>query len=194
MYTDFLSYTDFQCPNRIRISPPNSHHTWIIYPLGFTGTEPYLLDSSPRSLAQCLMRFSMLVSFYLACSFLCSPEVFILVSSKKKRKKEIYCPMSLNGPRFFFFFGLFAFSRATPTAYGGSQARGLIRSVAAGLRQSHSNVGSKPRLQPTPQLTATPDLHWARPGIEPTTSWFLVGFVNHWATTGTPLTFFLIEV
>ena len=32
----------------------------------------------------------------------------------------------------FFFFGLF---RATPTAYGGSQARGLIRAVAAGLPQ-----------------------------------------------------------
>ena len=28
--------------------------------------------------------------------------------------------------------------------------------------------------------------HWSRPGIEPATSWFLVGFVNHWATMGTP--------
>ena len=28
--------------------------------------------------------------------------------------------------------------------------------------------------------------HWARPGTEPVTSWFLVGFVNHCATTGTP--------
>ena len=28
--------------------------------------------------------------------------------------------------------------------------------------------------------------HWARPGIELVTSWFLVGFVNHWATMGTP--------
>ena len=28
--------------------------------------------------------------------------------------------------------------------------------------------------------------HWVRPGIEPTTSWFLVGFINHSATTGTP--------
>ena len=26
-----------------------------------------------------------------------------------------------------------------------------------------------------------------RPGIEPATSWFLVGFVNHCTTTGTPL-------
>ena len=57
----------------------------------------------------------------------------------------------------FFFFGLFAFSRAAPAAYGGSQARSLIGAVAAGLRQSHSNVGSEPRLQPTPQLTATTD-------------------------------------
>ena len=32
--------------------------------------------------------------------------------------------------------------------------------------------------------------HWARPEIEPTTSWFLIGFVNHWATRGTPLEFF----
>ena len=34
------------------------------------------------------------------------------------------------------FFGLFAISRAAPTAYGGSQARGLIRAVAVGLHLS----------------------------------------------------------
>ena len=58
---------------------------------------------------------------------------------------------------FFVFLGFFAFFRAAPTAYGGSQARNLIGAVAAGLRQSHSNTGSEPRLQPTPQLTATLD-------------------------------------
>ena len=58
---------------------------------------------------------------------------------------------------FCFVFCLFAISWAAPTAYGGSQARGPIGAVAAGLRQSHSNAGSEPRLQPTPQLTATPD-------------------------------------
>ena len=31
--------------------------------------------------------------------------------------------------------------------------------------------------------------HWARPGIEPTTSWFLVIFGNHWAMRGTPYLF-----
>ena len=34
---------------------------------------------------------------------------------------------------------------------------GLIRAVAAGLRQRHSNAGSEPHLQPTPQLMAMPD-------------------------------------
>ena len=58
---------------------------------------------------------------------------------------------------FLFFFCLFAFSRASPSAYGGSQARGLIGAVATSLYHSHSNVGSEQSLQPTPQLTATPD-------------------------------------
>ena len=42
-----------------------------------------------------------------------------------------------------FFFGL---SSATPAAYGGSQARGLIGAVAAGLRQNDSNARSEPDL------------------------------------------------
>ena len=45
----------------------------------------------------------------------------------------------------------------TPTAYGGSQARGPIGVTATGLRHSHRNIRSKPHLLPTPQLTATPD-------------------------------------
>ena len=59
---------------------------------------------------------------------------------------------------FVFVFVFFAISWAAPAAYGGSQARGLIGTVATGLPQSHSNVGSEPRLWPTPQLTAMPDL------------------------------------
>jgi len=47
-----------------------------------------------------------------------------------------------------------------------------IRAISATYTTAHSNVGS---------LT-----HWMRPGIEPTSSWILVGFVNRWATTGTP--------
>ena len=42
-------------------------------------------------------------------------------------------------------------------SYGGSQAKGWIGASAAGLHHSHSNLGSEPCLQPTPQHTTTPD-------------------------------------
>ena len=51
---------------------------------------------------------------------------------------------------FFVFLGQLA-----PIAYGGSQARGPIRDVAAGLH--HRNTRSVPSLQSTPQFKATPD-------------------------------------
>ena len=63
-----------------------------------------------------------------------------------------------------FCFGLFwlfvvvvvCFFRIASMAYGGSQAWVPIGTVAADLHHSHSNVGSEPHLQPTPQLAATP--------------------------------------
>ena len=70
----------------------------------------------------------------------------------------VHLPKSEFCPEDFFLSFFFLLCRATLVAYGGSQARGQIRAVAAGLRHSHSNAGSKPRLRPTPQLTATPDL------------------------------------
>ena len=103
-----------------------------------------------------------------------------------KRSWAIWSPIN---SQIFFFFLYFAISRATPAAYGGSQARGLIGAVATGPCHSHGNMGIQ--AVSTTYTTAhgnTRSLtHWVRPGIEPTTSWFLVGFVNHWATTGTPV-------
>ena len=54
----------------------------------------------------------------------------------------------------FFFLSFLSFPQHIE---GDSQARGLIGAVATGLRHSHNNEGSEPHLQPTPQLTATPD-------------------------------------
>ena len=73
--------------------------------------------------------------------------------AKRPKKKE------REKTNFYKFFCLFVllFFRASPSTYGGSQARGLIGGTAAGLRHSHSNARSKPRLRPTPQLTPTPD-------------------------------------
>ena len=62
---------------------------------------------------------------------------------------SLECSSSLSF--FFFFFSSFG---PHPEAYGGSQARGQIGDAAA----NHSNLGSKPCLQPTSQLTkATSD-------------------------------------
>ena len=57
----------------------------------------------------------------------------------------------------FVFFAFLLFLGLLPPAYGGSQARGLIRAAAAGLCQRHSKAEFESHLRPTPQLTATPD-------------------------------------
>ena len=64
----------------------------------------------------------------------------------------VYSQLSIDN-----FFTCVCLFRATPKAYGGSQARGPIGAVPAGLCHSHSNAGSELRLQPTPQLKATQD-------------------------------------
>ena len=62
-----------------------------------------------------------------------------------------------------FYFLIFLLFRAAPMANGGSLARGLIRMLPPAYTTAHGNTRS---------LT-----YWVRPGIEPATSWFLVGFV-----------------
>ena len=66
--------------------------------------------------------------------------------------------------------------RGTLKAHRGSQARGLIRAVAAGLHHREMRVESV--TYTTDHSNAGSLTHWARPGIEPETSWFLVGFVT----------------
>ena len=72
-------------------------------------------------------------------------------------------------------------------AHGSSQARDPIRAVAASLHQSHSNCGiqAASATYTTAHGNARSLTHWATPRIEPSTPWFLVRFVNHWAMTGT---------
>ena len=86
-------------------------------------------------------------------------------------------------PPFSFFFSL---SRSAPVAFGSSQARDQIIATAASLHQS-SNTGSKPHLHPfATACSNTRSLpHWVSLGIEPASSWILVGFLTCWVTTGT---------
>ena len=61
----------------------------------------------------------------------------------------------INSTTFFFvFFCLFSGRSRGIWRFPG---QGQIGAVATCLRQSHSNAGSNLCLQPTPQLTATPD-------------------------------------
>ena len=56
-----------------------------------------------------------------------------------------------------FFSGGWGVGGGAPAPYGSSQARGQIRAAVGGLHHSHSNTGSEPYLQPTPQLVAILD-------------------------------------
>ena len=67
---------------------------------------------------------------------------------------------------------MFNFFRAARMPYGNSQARDPIGVTSVTYAKACGNTGS---------LT-----HQARPGIEPTCSWILVGFLTYWATTATP--------
>ena len=124
---------------------------------------------------QCFQQFLTGCFFYVGKAF--SPSMIgkfdilpdLAISSQKGLISSL-----LRVPPSLFSFCLF---RTAPVAYGGSQTRGLIGAAVAGLHHSHSNVGSEPWLQPTPQqcwiLT-----HWVRPRIEPGSSRILFRFVT----------------
>ena len=86
------------------------------------------------------------------CSF-----IIICIWNESLKISHFFLPFKLLFYLKKFYFCLFAFSWAAPTAYGGSQTRGRIGAAAAGLHKSHSNSGSEPHLQPTPRLMATQD-------------------------------------
>ena len=112
-----------------------------------------------------------------------------IIASSKWKLKLMGKSLMRNGIFTSFFLG--GGFRATPLAYGGSQARGWIGATADSLHHSHSNAGiwAASVTYTTAQGNVRPLTHWARPGIEPTSSWILVGFINHWARKGTPSLF-----
>ena len=87
------------------------------------------------------------------------------------------------------FFFLFFFFRATPVAYGRSQARVDSELQLLVPCLGNNNAESKLHLWPTPQLGATPDTSPTEQGqgsnLHPHGHY--VGFLTHWATMQTPL-------
>ena len=101
--------------------------------------EPYLWGSPPSSPPHTHLMLQSKITHY---STIMIYMVILL-------RHWIYCFLDWTWLSFlllllFFFFCLVVFSRATPSAYGGSHARGLIGAVGTGLRQGHSNSGSEP--------------------------------------------------
>ena len=86
----------------------------------------------------------------------------------------VFFPLLLF-PSFSFFFFSFLLVKATHAAYGGSQARGRIRATAAGLQH---RIWATSVTYTTAHGNARFLTHWARAGIKPATSWFLVGFLS----------------
>ena len=81
----------------------------------------------------------------------------------------------------------FLIFRAAPMTYGSSQARILIRAVAAHLWHSHSNTRSQPHLRPIPQLRKCQILIPLSKDRDPTQVLMKTSLVlYHWATMGTP--------
>ena len=83
----------------------------------------------------------------------------------------------------FFLFFFLPFSRAAPEAHGGSQARGGIGTTAASLCQpmpepQQCGIRAESVTDTTAHGNSGSPTHQAKPGIQPTTSWFLVRFVN----------------
>ena len=75
---------------------------------------------------------------------------------------------------------LFCLFRATPTAYGGSQARGQVKAVAAILtpQSQQCQIQTEFVAYTTAQCNTGPLTHWVRPGIEPESSRLLLGFIS----------------
>ena len=119
---------------------------------------------------------------------------FLLYISNIKSNKSIQLPFLFCFLLFLSFFFFFCFLESHPwhmeVAYGNSQFRGRIGATVAGLPHSHSNGGSIHvcDLPHSSQQCWIPN-HWARPGMEPMSSWILMGFVSAVSQGELPLSF-----
>ena len=117
---------------------------WILADFIFEGIGPF--HQGYQICGYRVVYYIPLLSFYV--HRICNHVPFPFVSFFPLALLEAYQFYSLFKKSSFwvffliFFLFFFSFSRPAPVAYGGSQARGLIRAVATSLRQSHSNTGS----------------------------------------------------
>ena len=86
-----------------------------------------------------------------------------------------------QGPYFVFFCLFFSFFKATSIAYVDSQARGSNQSYSCQPQPQQHGIWAISGTYITAHSNARSLTHWMRSGIEPSSSWILVRFINHWA-------------
>ena len=130
--------------------------------------------TSPNSTGSPLFRFS--------SPIVKSTEADVLPPSSVSSKQEVVHIISFF-LFFFFFFCLFSFvflglypqHMNVPRLGVDSELQLLVYTTAIAMPESEMCLRSVPELTEQGQ------------GSEPSSSWILVGFVNHWATMGTPI-------
>ena len=147
------------------------HYNWAMRgtPYGvffFFSSTIFILRSTCADACSCFIFADYIILQWILNVSMLKPVDFLVVSFSKA--SSLFSPyryaagilesslsffISLLKKKFFFAF----FFRATPSAYGNSQARGWIGVTPSGLRHSHGNMGSEPHLWPIPQLVARPD-------------------------------------
>ena len=175
------SWSHFQCQQK----QTSAQHHWCIY-LGFTEKKLQVPSTEDP------------VVFHVAGDVLCAGavnsgvdfhvrvndvQVELLILKRRHRRRCFSFPSCKNlshswrpqRQEFFLFFCLF---RATPVTYKCSQARGWIGAAAAGLYHNHSNARSEFSTYTTVHSNTRSLTHWARPGIEPVSSWILARFIS----------------
>ena len=99
---------------------------------------------------------------------------------RKKKRKAYLCSFFL------------VFFRAEPEVYGGSQARGPIRVVAAGIHHSYSNVRSEPCLDLHHSSRKRQILNSVSEARDQTCVLMDTSQIHFpWATTGIPISIFM---
>ena len=144
---------------------------------GHTAPVPLLRETHPFTSQRKLDKLGLAICIHLCLYYLtykCTHcRIYIPLSRKEKTKKTTLT---------FFLF------RETPPVYGRSEPRGWIQAAAASLhhRQTQqSRIWAASATYTAALGNARSLTHWARPGMEPTSSWTLCWVLSPWATTGT---------
>ena len=107
----------------------------------------------------------------------------INMTQKKWISENFYVKWDSSKPHFLSFFLFFLGCTCGIWKFPGS---GLNWSCSCWPAPQQRGIWAASVTYPAASSNAGSLTQWPRPGIKPTTSWILVRFLIHWATTGTP--------